>query len=854
MAYSRWSNGNQVAYGSGAWYRFVIDADINGGTVLVRWGVETNASLYDSTNTAWSNGNGSQATHSNVAYSHSSGTVTWLRTESYSLARGQSVSAEGYVQGLADNSGGGARSTAPSVTYTYPALPPNQMSAPTVTNLATTTATFNWSAPGTNGAAVTGYVLEWQTQAGGAVGSATPSAGVTSYNVSGLSANTAYRVRVYATSAAGSSTVSAWQNFTTPVAVPEAPGTPTISRTSDTSHSVSWTRGSQTAGPYASQEVLRRARTSGVWGAYSVVATVTASATTYVDTTTTSNSAYEYQIRATNASGTATSPASAAVWTTPGVPISQSAAKDSSGNIVVTWAAPSSAPDAASLKYEVSESTDGGSTWTVLATTAAGALSYTHTSPNAALPHTYRIRAIVDPAGLVGSGLASGYVSTNTVQLLTAPAAPTNLTSTPPGTVDRAQDVTLSWTHNPIDSTPQTKFTLQHRAVGAGSWTTVGPITSGVSSYVLAGGTYATGTAFEWRVLTYGLHADPSLYSATATVQISSAPGVSISSPAPSAVVASTSLSVSWTFSDPDGDPQGSWEATLSENGVPVETKTGANTDTSTTFAYRLLELAYTVQVRVRDSRGLWSSPDTRAFTVDYPEPPQPAIDQAVWNWQTGTVTLDISVPAPTGGEVDVEYLEVWRSIDDGLWTRLVGDLPPATLSYQDTTPTVAGKNSYVVLAVSDLPSSAQSTPVDVVTPQAADGRPGVWLSAGPGFSVVGCVRTEVVVEAARTRERVLRKYAGRSYPVPHEGEHIDETWRISGNLNLRWSKAVDAPGSPEAWLALGEAEGPFLLRAPSLFGGRTIYTYVSIDGPTVSRQPGGNVVPIAFTAVRTEA
>ena len=852
MAYSRWANGNQVTYSGSYWYRFVIDREIDGNKISIRWGIESSASLYDSTNKAWTEVNSTGTTYTNTPISHSGADITWIKEATYTLSRGQSITADGWVEGLADGSGGGGRSNVTEVSYTYPALPPNQMSTPTITNLKTTTHTVNWTAPGTNGSAITGYQLVWETAGGSEVARIDVAASARSYNASGFLANSAYRVRIYAKSAAGNGVSSPWKDFTTPVAVPIAPGAPTVTRTSDTSHSLAWTRGSQTAGPYASQEVLRRTRTGGVWGAYSVIATLSASSTSYVDTTTSANKAYDYQVRATNASGSATSAASATVWTTPGVPTNPAAAKNAAGDIVVTWAAPSGAASAADLKYEVSETTDG-STWTVKATTAAGVLSYTHVSPDTALPHTYRVRAIVSPTGLVGSGLASAYVSTNTVQLLTPPAAPSNLTSSPAGTADRAQNIELAWTHNPLDSSPQTAYTLQHRAVGAGTWTTVGPTAGDVSLYTLPANTYPTGSAFEWRVLTYGLHANPGPYSAIATVQISSVPGVSIASPAPGEVLPSTSLTVSWTFSDPDGDPQGSWEAVLFEEGVPVEAKVGANTADNTTFAYRLQEKGYSVQVRVRDSRGLWSTPDTVSFTVDYPEPPIPVIDQSTWDWATATVSLDLSVPTPASGEVAVDHLEVWRSIDDGPWVLLVDDLPPETLSYLDPSPTVAGKNTYVVQAVSALPSTAQSAPVDVITPQDEDGRPGVWLSAGPGLSVVGCLRTEVSIDAKRVRERALQRYAGRAFPVEHEGEHVDETWQISGSLNLRWSKSVDPPDSPEAWLALGEAEGPFLLRAPDLFGAGPIYAYVSVDGPTVSRQRGGNVHTVSFSATRTE-
>lgn len=738
-------------------------------------------------------------------------------------------------------------------------LPPGAPPLTANSALSSTAIRMQWNTPSDSGTALQFYVLrvwtagyDWNSPNvfNGNVGG-------NLYDLGGLSPNTAYSWGLAAYNGLYSG-VSYGGPVTTLIAAPIAPSAVTVARTSDTSHSISWTRGSQTAGPYASQEVLRRSRVGGVWGAYSVLASLGAATTSYVDTTTVANANYDYQVRATNASGTATSAASGIVWTTPGVPTGQSAAKDASANIVVTWAAPASAPNAADLKYEVSESTDAGATWAVLGTTAAGALTYTHTSPNAALAHTYRIRAIVSPAGLVGSGLASGYVSTNTVQLLTTPAAPTNLQNTPAGTADRAQPIVLTWQHNPIDSTAQTKYTLQHRLAGTTPWTTVGPTTSAVSSYTLPAGTYPTGTAFEWQVMTWGLFPTGSAYSAVATTQISSIPGVSISSPAAGSVVASTSLTVTWTYSDPDGDAQGSWEATLVQGGVDIETRTGATTALTTTFTTRLAETAYSVRVRVRDSRGLWSTPDTKAFTVTYPFPPTPVINTSLWNWMEGTIELGIALPAPAGPQVPAVSLEIWRSIDDGPYVRLVGGLPPdAFVTYVDFTPTVQGKNVYVVTAISALPSSAQSLitvpAATVVTPLVTDGRPGIFLNAGPNFTKGARLATEVTVDAGRLREKVLQMYAGRPLPVEHSGEHVTETWQVSGSLNVRWSQDVDNADSPEDWLALGALEGPFLLRTPALFGAQATYAYVSVDGPTVSRETGGNVQKVSFTATRAE-
>lgn len=856
MARMRWVNGNQIAYGSASWFRYVLDVDVPGdGSITIWWGVETRYSISDSNNQGDTSVNGQAAPFSNVNFSHGAGGgVTWLRGEGFWIAPGSTISVSGYITNLASVAG----TSFVSAAWTRPALPPNQMAAPTISAITSTTMTGSFTAPGTNGAPIVNYDVEWHYADGSGLYYAT-TVGGSPVQGSGLQPNRGYALRVRANSAAGSSPWSAYTYWTQAVAKPVATSAPSVTRNSNTSQSLTWTRGSQTQGPYASQQVLRATHTGGAWQPAVVIAALSGSATSYTDTTTVANRTYSYRIRATNASGSATSASAGSVWTTPGVPTNVQATKAASGNIVVSWGPPSGASAPEYLKYEVQWSTDGGSSWDPLQTTGFDARSYTHTSPDPSLPHRYRVRTVVGTTGEVGSGLTSGYVATSIVQLLTPPLAPTGLRSTPAGTVDRTQAITLTWQHNAVDSSEQTKYLLHHRRIGMIPWTVVGPVTSGDSSHTLPPNTYPAGVGFEWQVATWGLHAENSPLSAVSTVQLSSVPGVSISTPAEDAVIGGTSLTTSWTYSDPDGDPQGSWEATLfGPGGELLETRSGANTATSTTFTYRLQETAYSVKVRVRDSRGLWSPQDTRDFTVSYPLPPTPVVSGHLWDWQRGTVELSFTVPTPTSGQIAPTHLEVWRSIDDGAYERLIANLPPLSMSYLDTTPTVDGKNTYVVVAVSDLPSVAQSDPTvaaaNVVTPMATDGRPAVWINGGPGFTTVGRLATEVTVEASRTRERVLHRYAGRPMPVEHSGEHVTETWQVSGVLNLRWSGDVDAPDAPEDWLALGALPGPFLLRAPALFGGRPLYVYVSLDGPSVSRQAGGLVHQVSFTATRAEA
>ena len=354
----------------------------------------------------------------------------------------------------------------------------------------------------------------------------------------------------YTATVSGSVTIPA-----RPYAVPSAPTSISPSRTSDTSHTVTWTRNATTGAPYTSQKVQRRDYDNG-WGSWADIATVAGAATTYTDTGTVANRGYQWRIVAVNTVGTATSSASTDLYTTPAAPSGVTAAKDASGNIVITYT--NNAAYTAGLTFEVDDTPNGGG-FSNIATGITSLTTYTHSSPNPAQTHAYRVRA----KRTGGTTLTSANSATsNTVQLLAAPNAPTNLS--PSGVVrDATGALVLTWHHNPVDSTPQTKYQIRHRVVGAGSWTTGSVTTSSASTATIAASTYSNGDLIEWQVLTYGSHAPASPFSASAQVQFYAVPTAAISDPAGSRPA--TNCSCSWPIST-NGRAVSSPRATGPEN------------------------------------------------------------------------------------------------------------------------------------------------------------------------------------------------------------------------------------------------------------------------------------------------
>jgi hypothetical protein len=632
-------------------------------------------------------------------------------------------------------------------------------------------------------------------------------------------------------------TLTASESYTVPArpySLPAAPTGVTVARVSDTQQTVSWTRvgGDSSSAPYQSQQVQRA--TDG--GAWATVATLAGSATSWSDATTAADHLYAYRVVAVNSSGSTASTSSAGMQTTPGAPTSASAAKTAGGDITVSWV--DGARSSLALTWELQHSTDGGSTWSAqVSGIARGTTTYTHTAPSTATTHTYRVRAV----SATGASTTSAWVTTGTVQLLAAPNAPTGLAAVA-NPSPATEPVVLSWTHNPVDSTPQSKYQLRYRVAGAGSWTTPAAVTSstqGVTVTPSAAWAAANGTAIEWQVMTWGSYATGSAWSATSTLVLSSRPTATIASPAAGAVIATSALAAAWAYYDAEGSAQSAWAVELRDgSGTLVESQSAAGTATSATLATVLPDgSSWSVRVRVQDGVGLWSEWDSHAVTVDYAEPPTPTV-VPTWDPWTGTVALAIAVPAPTGGQVSAVSVDVFRSIDDGPEVLIATGVPVGA-AVTDFSPTVAGTNGYRVEAVSALPSRASSVGVEQVT----DDARAVYVSGGPGFSVVCLATSNAQIDDEDGPDRALLTFAGRDRPVEDSGTMLTGTLTLDADiLALRVAQGVAS--SAEQWRDLGRLPGLHLWRDVT---GR--YLYVSLGRPRLTREPGGLVHHLQVTA-----
>lgn len=468
-----------------------------------------------------------------------------------------------------------------------------------------------------------------------------------------------------------------------------------VVRLSDTQHRVSWARVS------ASTAIVVQRRTND--GAWVEVGRPGGNAASFTDTTTVANRKYEWRVAAIlSGKQSGWSGVSAAVYTSPAAPSSVSAVRS---GLDIRVSASGLPPYATG--YDVDDS------GTVIASGVS--LPWTHAAPEPSAAHKYRLR------GTRGTlaGPWSGW--SNTVQLVSPPNPPAGLSPNGQSVASDAS-VRLSWTHNPVDASPQSAFEVQYRPTG-GAWVTV---SGGVSSFVdIPAGV----GSFEWQVRTKG--ADPSFggWSAAATFTVIDRPAVAINSPG--TILDAPSVVVAWTYGQAQSRPQSEWEAELRDDESNVlESLSGSGADVTAEFTRRVSD-GDQLEVRVRAAAGLvWSEWASQLFEVVFLPPAVPDIS-ASWNDDLGGVAIEVAAREPLvnlfrGALSPVAYgTAIILSADDGsvsLFQPRSFGLVPASAGYA-----LVESQPYAVTETLDPGFFALSDPTVLISDP-----------AHPGFYTIG--------------------------------------------------------------------------------------------------------------------
>lgn len=632
-------------------------------------------------------------------------------------------------------------------------------------------------------------------------------------------------------SGGGPTSVSEYMTLPTLKVVPGTPSSPAAVRNSDAQVTVSWAQTSASNGQPTSNTVRRKIN-DGAWADVVTISPATSAALAAA-----ANQKLVFGVKGTNVAGaSAWSADTAPVYTTPAAPTGVTATKVGS-DIQVAWT-----PNVAFAEHQhpIEHGVDvaGVVTWDgspLSSGVAAGTSTYTHSSPNPAQRHVYRVWAKNTDV----AALASAKVQSNVVQLLTAPAKPT--VPAPPAFADKAATFRFAWVHNSIDSSAQTKRQVRYSLDGGSTWTT-GSKTASTDAFLdFAGSTWTANQAVTFQVRTKGAYdsgsdgdASYSPWSDSVTVTFKTKPVATITSPANSSTVTTAALNVVLGFSQAEAATFVSATIGLYQGATLLEERV-STTLAGTLFDTRLADgVSYSVKATVTDSNGLTSSQVTSSFSVDYTEPVA-ALAEVTYLADSGIAQLSLTIPAAGGGFVAATTVDVVREID-GVAELVVDHYPSASsLTFLDTTPTIHGTNVYRITTRS-VDGATSVVVLELVTAE----DEWAFMSKGAGYSEIIRFQLAPGLQATPSVDAALVKAAGRRRPIGLYATTGDLVVTGTGSLAEGYGST---PAEIEAFLLVA---GKGCYRDPT---GRRVFGRIAGNVTRANAEDG----QVAYTVTETD-
>jgi hypothetical protein len=269
-----------------------------------------------------------------------------------------------------------------------------------------------------------------------------------------------------------------------------APSNLSANTVSSSEIDLSWTDNS------ADELIFKIERSTDGGATFTEIATTGANVTTYADTGLTNATPYYYRVRASNSGGDSAYSNTASAILPPAAPSNLTASAVSSSEIDLSWTDNS----ANELVFKIERSTDGGATFTEIATTGANVTTYADTGLTNATPYYYRVRAS-------NSGGHSAYSNNASAILPVIPAAPSNLSA---NTIS-SNEIDLFWADN---SDNETEFKIERSTDAGITFTEIATVGANATAFPDAG--LSPLTAYTYRLRASNLAGD-SDYSNTAT-------------------------------------------------------------------------------------------------------------------------------------------------------------------------------------------------------------------------------------------------------------------------------------------------------------------------------------------------
>ena len=549
----------------------------------------------------------------------------------------------------------------------------------------------------------------------------------------------------------------------------------------DTSNSttkvVRWTNNPTTEAPYTNVFVS----TSPALPGYPK--TLSGSTNSLTDTGLPVDAKVRYVIWAANGTNKSNTTLSS-TWTAtkPKAPTNLAPFRTSATDIRITWAAASSTYTEDRVWVEV----DGGAATqigTVTAVAAGSPSTFTHTGTSVTSTYSYW----VEPVTIIGSLEWHGTMTfAGQIGPATPPSPPEILN--PIGVLNLEEDRLFAWRHRPTDGSLQSRYEFQWKETSSSTWLPVSPavVYTNTQSYLFVNNSFVAGNDYDWRVRTWGFHADPSDW-ANASFAAKVPPSILNITAAPhddldATIVTGAQPVISWDFYDPDGDTYSTSLQTKLYEEIGVNTWNGVSTVAGTSadsvkFPYTVKNgKTYLVIIRASNSFGLIGDSSFQ-FTVNY-GPPASATVVVSFDEEQGAVVLDITNPAG-----DPEPLKnIVSRIQDGVETLLDSNVGINT-SFVDQEAPLGITIQYKITTISTLGTASSVT----VNSYQTNTKNLSWISAGPLYMSF-CADPNVSI--TYEREKVLHTFAGRTKPIEFVGTMRSRKISVKGGFN------VDSPSS----------------------------------------------------------
>lgn len=285
-----------------------------------------------------------------------------------------------------------------------------------------------------------------------------------------------------------------------PYGTPAAPGSVSVSRVSADSAKITWANKDATGEPWDTVRVEVDAGANDVWNGDQ--GTTGGGGTSLTASALGGNSQFKWRVRAENSVGDSSWVETGVYYTDPNPPTGLTRTQGAGAQQNLAWT--NGANAAFNATTEIYVTRDGGTTWTLLTTAAAGATSYIDTAASASQKTAYRARHKV-ASGAQGTVYSTYSADTTMTQGVTsAPNPPTNLSPSADALITPSQARIFTWQYNSTDTTAQTAYQVQWRVVGNANWNVLAKFASSGAAWIAAASTFPDNSTIEWQVRTWG--------------------------------------------------------------------------------------------------------------------------------------------------------------------------------------------------------------------------------------------------------------------------------------------------------------------------------------------------------------